>query len=587
MTRASRPWTVGAALCLSFVLAFAATAFAAPPRKPKPTPAPASAPAARAAPVAAATSIEVTVLQLAGTQAYLQPGANGGVRRGATVVIHRKEYPVVETSDSYAVIDVGADPPQEFEKGQATVVSVAEETPRELAKPQPLSAWGHAWTEAEPPATSQSPRFVPLGSSERDRRWDVRLAAAAGGSIPLGRGGSLSRAEIDARVHAEPFAGPTDLDLDLSLQGWFADNLDARAGAAARPVLWVRELLVSHSMGVWSGGIGRMRYAASTLGTLDGARVRASVGEGVSIGAFGGLLPNPLSGAPSLDAERFGVEATYSRPELGFRPEAALVLHGSTFGGGLDERRVSGTLGIYPGASRVGGYFEVSNFDANNPWKAPAVELTGAGVDASTRVGVLQFGARVDVLQPERSRWLASFLPASWFCRTVPASVGSSGAEPCDGGASTRATAAVDASLAIDDVSLTVGGTTTGYLAQSDATPNMAGAFAAGRVIRLAKIARIDASAGYSRATYLDMLSGGGGPGVTLLGDAVDLSAYYRSATLRYRLSGTSLLQQTLGINVGLFPSSEVVFTLQSEATVGDDSKALLIFGTAMWRPRL
>src|SRR5258706_2974665 len=46
---------------------------------------------------------------------------------------------------------------------------------------------------------------------------------------------------------------------------------------------------------------------------------------------FRSHLPDPGSAAPSVDAQRFGVEATYSRPEVAMRPEASLVLHGSTF----------------------------------------------------------------------------------------------------------------------------------------------------------------------------------------------------------------------------------------------------------------
>src|SRR6202011_1813824 len=122
------------------------------------------------APVAPAGDIDVTVVQVAGTQAYLQPGERGGGRRGATVVIRHKAYPVIETSDSFAVIDVGAEPPQEFDKGRAAAVSAVEEKPKELPKPKPLSSWEHAWGEAEAPANAQRPRFVPLGSSERDRR---------------------------------------------------------------------------------------------------------------------------------------------------------------------------------------------------------------------------------------------------------------------------------------------------------------------------------------------------------------------------------------------------------------------------------
>jgi hypothetical protein len=546
---------------------------------------PAAPPAPTASSTTAPTQVDVTVIEVAGTHAYLKPGSRAGVLRGAKVVINHKEFSVVETSDSFAVIDAGNDPPHEQDKGRASGVGNEEEKPKELVKPQPLSTWENAWTRAEPPASSQTPRFVPLGNSERDRRWDVSFSVISGGSIPLGQPSSgIAYAELNARVHAEPFASPTTFDLDVSLQRWFAANIDARDGGSARPTLWLRELLLSHGAGNWYGSIGRMRYAASTLGTLDGARVRVALGGGLSVGAFGGLLPNPSSDAPSLDAERFGVEATYNRPAASLRPEAALVLHGSMFGGSLDERRLSGTFAVYPGPSRLGGYFEVTSFDASNPWKASTIALTAAGLDTSLRAGPLQFGARLDLRQPERSRWLASFLPAAWFCRIVPTT--SAGAQACDGSVSTRALATVDAAAQIGDVSFTIGGTTTQDISQTGTAPGVTGGFATGRAIRIARIARVDASASYSQSTYLDMIDGSIGPGFALLHEALDVSSYYRIARLRYRSVNAWLVEQGVGATAEVFPSSAVIFAAQGEVMGGDDAKAILFFGTATWRPR-
>jgi hypothetical protein len=330
-----------------------------------------------------------------------------------------------------------------------------------------------------------------------------------------------------------------------------------------------------------------MRYAASTLGTLDGLRVSAPLGAGFSVGAFGGVLPNPLSGAPATDAQRFGVEATYNRPELDLRPEAAIVVHGSTFGGTLDERRISGVVGLYPGPARLGGHFEVSSFPSDNPWKASPIELTAAGLDASTRFGVFELGARFDLRQPDRSRWLASYLPPTWFCRTIPAPPGTPpGPEPCDGSVSTRALGAVDAGVEIGPVSIVVGGTKIGDLTQTGGAPDMTGGFATGRVLYIARVARVDVSTNYSTATYLNMYGGSAGPGVSLFGDLVDLSSYYRYERLKYRSVSASLTQSAFGGTAMLFPSAVVLFTLQGEAITGDDVKAFMVLGTALFRPR-
>jgi hypothetical protein len=575
------------ACIVSAFLLFTPT-LAAQPRKPKPKPpAPAPAPAANPA-------IPITVVEIAGTQAYIQPGSSGGLRRNAKVIINRKEYVVVQTTASYAVIDVGTTPVREQDTGRAVVGSGDDEDkPAELAKPRPLATWEHAWTDLQSPASTQPPpQYVPLGSADRDRRYDIRLMIAGGSIIPLQRGAGIARAELNARVHAEPFATPMPLafDLDMSVQRWFAEDLSSRFGSGARPVVWVRELLVGYGAAApgatgWYAGLGRMRYAASTLGTLDGTRVRAPLGAGFAVGSFGGVLPNPLSGEPSFVAQRFGVEASYNRPDVDLRPEAALVVNGSTFRGDLDERRITGTFGLYPGLTRVGGHFELSNFPSNNPWKASPVELTAGGVDASVRAGIFRFGGRFDARQPVRSLWLASFLPNTWFCRTVPVPAPTA-PEQCDGSVSTRAFATVDAGVELGNVALTVGGTTVDDLTQKD-SPDMRGGFATARVVRIARILRLEASGNYSRATYLDMYGGSIGPGVSLFHDVVDLFVYFRNATIDYRSVDVKVAQNGVGSMVMLLPSPELLFTVQGEGIVGGDANALLLFGTAMWRPRL
>jgi hypothetical protein len=247
---------------------------------------------------------------------------------------------------------------------------------------------------------------------------------------------------------------------------------------------------------------------------------------------------------------------------------------------------MSGVFAIYPGRSRFGGHVAISSFDSNNPWGASAIELTAAGLDASTRLGPISLGARADMLQPDRSRWLASYLPLSWFCRTVPAPGGAPGPDVCDGSVSTRAIGAVDAGLELGPFSLVLGGTKIGDLTQTGGAPDMTGGFAAGRLVHIARILRLDASASYSHATFLDLISSSGGPGVTLFGDALDFSTYYRNSRVEYRALPTTIVQQGVGGTIMFFPSSVVLFTAQGEATEGDDVRAFLFYGTAMWRPR-
>jgi hypothetical protein len=330
-----------------------------------------------------------------------------------------------------------------------------------------------------------------------------------------------------------------------------------------------------------------MRYAASTLGALDGLRVEAPIAGGLSVGAFGGLLPNPLGGEVSSAAQRFGVELKFARPESQLRPEVALVAHGSMFEGRPDERRLSAIFGVYPGRSRFGGHVEVSNFDANNPWKASSVEVTAAGLDQSVRVGPFDFGGRFDLISPERSRWLASFLPPSWFCRTVPGSGPTPQTEVCDGRSSMRATGALNAGLTVGNFSITGGATAMGDVSHNASNPRVLGGFAAARLVRIAKLLRFDVTANYSDASSIRMGSGSGGAGLTLLEDALDISVYYRRAELLYTALNGYVHHDAVGGMVVITPHPSMMFTAQAEGTGGSDTNSLFVFATALWRPRL
>jgi len=156
----------------------------------------------------------------------------------------------------------------------------------------------------------------------------------------------------------------------------------------------------------------------------------------------------------------------------------------------------------------------------------------------------------------------------------------------CDTSTSTRLYAAVDTGIVFDRASLVAGANTT--MDPSDgAAPHTAGAFATGKVLRILGSGRVEASASYSRSTYIDMLGGSIGPGFGFFTDALDMSVYYRHTLLRYRSFPTALVQHAVGGTMVLLPASAFVFTFQGEALGGDDTPALVMFGTVSWRPGL
>jgi hypothetical protein len=565
--------------------------------KPKPALAPAKPPVAKPIPVANnADTVPVTVVEVAGGNVYLKPGAAGGVRRNSKVTIDRREYFVTASTTSFAIIELGDTPaPREQATGVASVVTKEEEHPKELPPPHALEELRGQWTAWHPPAESQHPKPVPLGLPDHDRRYDVLVWGYVGGLAALGdRGGGYLRAEIGLRMHVEPFSAPLMLDVDGSAQRWFGAGIYDRDGA--RPTLRVRELQLGYgNPGRYFGAMGRIKYAAATLGALDGIRARAPIGQDFSVSAFGGVLPDPLDGEPSTASQRFGAEVAFSKPEVGLRPEAAVVVHGSTYDGRADERRISGVVGIYPGRSRVGAHVEVSAFDKDNPWGVNTTELTAAGLDAMVRVGVLQLGAHADMRQQERSRFLASFLPPSWFCVRVPGPPPAPTTPPnppnppnpdqCDPRATTLYQAGVDAGLTTDHFALFLAGLASDNLARSSA-PSQAGVLANMRVLRIYRGLRLEASGTASTGTFMDIFSGGGGPGISAFGDRFDASIYYRRTIMQYRV-GDVLTGNAIGAYATLLSGHDVVVSLQGEGTNGDDLRAVMGAVVVVWRPRL
>jgi hypothetical protein len=534
-------------------------------------------------------TIAITVVEIAGGNAYLKPGAAGGVRRNSKVTIDKREYFVTASTTSFAIIELGDKPaPHEQATGVATTVTEEEEHAKELPPPQPIEALRGQWSPWHAPAETQHPKPVPLGLPDHDRRYDALVWAYAGGIQVLGdRGGSFFRSEVGLRMHAEPWTAPVALDVDGSAQRWFGGRIYDRDGS--RPTLRVRQLQLGlGDPNRWFAGLGRIKYAAATLGPLDGLRARAPLGD-FSVAAFGGVLPDPLDGSPSAASQRFGAEVGFSKPAIDLRPEAAVVVDGSTYDGKLDERRVAAVVNVYPGQSRAGAHVELSGFDKDNPWGVNPFEITAAGVDGTVRLGVLQLGARADMREQERSRYLASFLPPSWLCVRVPGPppVPPAGPNPdqCDPRASTLYQASLDAGVTTDRFALFVAGFAAENPLRASA-PTQEGVLASMRVLRIYRGLRLEASGTASTGTFMNVFTGGGGPGISAFGDRLDASLYYRRTIIHYRV-GDAPSGDSIGAYATVLPMHDVAVSVQGEGTGGDDFSALMGTIVVMWRPRL
>lgn len=542
-------------------------------------------------------TIEVRVLELAGGRAYITPGEGAGLRAGQDVTIDGRRYRVVAVESDHAVIDVGDRRLREGERGRAQV-SVRSTTGSPLAPPVPLSDLDGQWSAAVRPATQQNPERVPLGAGAAGSgKYRATLTAGAASVLPIGFVENTEPyvyASLGARVHAEPWQEtPFSFDADVAVSLWLGGDLErdrstrTRAlGASSRPLVRVRELAVGYGDDTTPivAGLGRLRYAAQTVGLLDGVRLAApSIGD-VRVAAFGGVVPDTIDGQPAFDHRRFGVEATYHAPRSDWQPFVSVVAHGSQFEGALDERRLSSYASAFRGPLAMTAYAELSMFDQDNPWGAGQIELTAAGLDASLRTGDkrnTRYGLRLDMRTPERSYWLASLLPPGWLCTAVPQPPGALLGEPCNGFRDVRYAAAADARVDLGRLSLS-GGATLISVSSGDAVEAVS-LFADARVLEL--LGRYRASFGLyaTHAAFVDSVAAQASAGGPMLVDGLDLSLFYRPALLRYSASVEDILDHRYGLDVVYTPMARLDLALTLEGMSGSDVAAVGAFATAVW----
>jgi hypothetical protein len=401
------------------------------------------------------------------------------------------------------------------------------------------------------------------------------------GIVPLGSSGEfLIRNEERALVHYEPFRqAPFSLDADVAAQTWFSPNMAQRPGSASRPVVLVRQLEAAYGAGPSArAAAGRLRYASSTLGMLDGVRLRSPTVGGFALTAFGGLVADPLTATPSSQASRFGGEVSFDDPDSEWRPHLVVGGHASRFMGAIDERRLNSSVDLYPEFGRMGLRGEVSFFDKDNPWGAAPVELTSIDADVGIDLGIFRFGAAGGMHRPERSRWLASFFPPEWLCVGL---VGAGPAQRCTGGGAVY-TASADVGARFTKLWATAGGSAARPQG-TEATQNAA--FANVRLVDLIGKLRIDAGAMTASGSFIRTIAGVLSPGVELLDGRVDASLRYRPAITRYLADTGTFIEHDIGPSLWLVPMRSLEIHLDGDWIRGRDLDVVLFQTAVGWRP--
>lgn len=520
--------------------------------------------------IAAAEPVAVKVIDVAGGAAYLSPGRAAGIVPGTPIRLRGAEVVVVETTEKTAMVRLGGAQVAIGDSGTADVTRGGEPAVARLDRPRPAEAFAGQWSDPVLPATQQVARSVPLSAARAPGRTHATVLGHA--FATTGRGGATGDAE--ARVVAAfdvSTERPLAADLDVAAR-WFGDGYDSRTHT---PVFVRAAQLRYGPAGDPRLTAGRLASAAASIGMLDGVRASSRLGP-LELAAFGGFVPDPLSGKPGTGAARFGGELGYDAPDAAWQPRASLAVHGSTWNGEFDERRLSIAGSARRGALWLDGWAEAEGFASPNPWGASAIELTGAGATAEWREHGTHAGVDLTFLRPERSLRLAAALPPEWLC-TLAAAPGAPGT--CAGddwwGAATLSAGTRTPRWAIDAVA-SLGDSHRQYRGL-DRSGYLRGELRVDPVRLLAGLG--GGSASFASWTAAEL-------GVAYApSHELDLAVAYRPEVLDYVASTglTTVHSATADARLALSTAFDVA--LSAIGTIGADRDAFSLLATFAWRP--
>jgi hypothetical protein len=520
---------------------------------------------------AAAEPVAVKVIDVAGGSVYLTPGRAAGIVPGTPIRLRGAEVVVVEVTEKTAMVRIEGAPVAIGDSGTADVARGAEPAIKRLDKPRPAEAFAGQWSNPVLPATQQVPRSVPLSAARAPGRAHTTVIGHV--LATAGRGGTTGDAE--ARVVAAfdvSTERPLAADLDVAAR-WFGDGYDRRTHTP----LFVRAAQLRYGAAAddprWTAG--RLASAAAWIGMLDGVRASTRLGP-LELAAFGGLVPDPLSGKPGTGAARFGGELGYDAPDAAWQPRVSVAVHGSTWNGELDERRLSIAGSAGRGALWLDGWAEAQGFASSNPWGASGIELTGAGATAEWRAHGTHAGVDVTFLRPERSLRLAATLPPEWLC-TLAAVPDAS--DRCAGddwwGAATVSAGTRTPRWAIDAVA-SLGDSHRQYRGL-DRSGYLRGELRVDTVRLLAGLSGGTASFASWTAAELGL--------AYVPSHALDLAVTYRPEVLDYAASTELTTVHSATADARLALSTEFDLALSAIGAIGADRDAFSLLATFVWRP--
>lgn len=520
---------------------------------------------------ASAEPVAVKVVEVAGETAYVSPGRAAGLVRGTKITIRGQVLVVVEVTETTAAVKLEKRKLATGDTGTANVTKDAAVATAKLPAPRAPELFVGQWAPPVLPATTQDPQAITLGSGRAAGRSHLAVIVRGYGGADRDR----REGDVEGRVIGSfDLTSDRPLAIDVDVAGrWFSGGYTKQT----RTPVYVRAAQLRYGTADDPRfALGRLRYAASSVGMLDGGRASMRIGN-LGLAAFGGMVPDPLSGKPDTGAARFGGEVEYDAVGSAWQPRLAVAAYGSTWDGSLDERRLTAAASASHGSTWLDGWAEAQSFPSDNPWGAAAVELTGAGASTRWRKRGAYAGFDVSFQRPDRSRRLAAALPLEWLC-TPTSEIGDTGTT-CDDDvwwtSSTASAGMRTARWAIDAIGTL--GHTSGIYRGLDRSAYLRGELRFGS-------ARVEAGASAGKASFASWNAAEIGAGFAPT-RSLDLSARYRPELLDYVASTGPGLLHSLVADAHVAMSTELDLALSAIATTGFDRDALALLAVLAWRP--
>ncbi|MBP9085905.1 MAG: hypothetical protein KBG15_07285 [Kofleriaceae bacterium] len=523
-----------------------------------------------------ADNLRVTVTEVAGNDAYLDAGTLAGLRPGTVVTFGKATYTVVECTDKTAIITVKPGGLKPGASGHVTIQpGTADATIGKIATPRPANTWHQQWPEVTRPADAQlqTIKAVPLGGAVSNGVFHLDVIAGALANIDPDGIGGLAEGRLIATYELMRDR-PLAIDADIGVRA-FGTGYDS---AARSPVLVRTAQLRYGRMQDPNVALGRLRWASSSVGMLDGARVMARRGT-FEVAAYGGVVPDPLGGRPDTGAARFGGEVAYDAAMSSWQPRVSLGFSGSTWNGAIDEKRLTAMAAVLRGPVSVSGWSEMQFFSAGNPWSAKAAELTGAGLSIGWRGRGLRASADATLIRPERSRRLEAALGQDWTCARIPQPGDVD--EQCEGG-DYWLNASGNVGLQRRHVTVDAGGTLT--QTQSLTNSKTQNGYVRGELTRADRSTRFALMVAGNRGSYVDWVELEGAL-TQVWKRRFELQLRYRPQVLSYVADVASILQHHITADVRYAVNDSLDVAIETGGRVGLDRNSAYVLTTIAWRP--